>query len=86
MDSELWISHLMAAKRQFALQRAQRQHAAPASHHEDEGRSDFPCPYCYEDHDITSLCTHLEDEHPFESKVVARDGVYQVSEWPPAST
>jgi hypothetical protein len=68
----------MAAKRQFALQRAQRQHAAPASHHdrfddiepEDEGRSDFPCPYCYEDHDITSLCTHLEDEHPFESKVV----------------
>lgn len=37
---------------------------------EDDGRSDFPCPYCYEDHDITSLCTHLEDEHPFESKVV----------------
>ncbi|XP_039839366.1 protein DEHYDRATION-INDUCED 19 homolog 4-like isoform X4 [Panicum virgatum] len=81
MDSELWISRLMAAKRQFALQCAQRQHAAPASHHdrfgyddiepEDEGRSDFPCPYCYEDHDITSLCTHLEDEHPFESKVVA---------------
>jgi hypothetical protein len=33
MDSELWISRLMAAKRQFALQRAQRQHAAPASHH-----------------------------------------------------
>ncbi|OEL37835.1 Protein DEHYDRATION-INDUCED 19-like protein 4 [Dichanthelium oligosanthes] len=70
----------MAAKRQFALQRVQRQHATPASHHErfgyddiepeDEGRSDFPCPYCYEDHDITSLCTHLEDEHPFESKVV----------------
>ncbi|RLM80041.1 fiber protein Fb2 [Panicum miliaceum] len=79
MDSELWISRLMAAKRQFALQRAQRQHAAPASHHdrfddiepEDEGHSDFPCPYCYEDHDITSLCSHLEDEHPFESKVVA---------------
>ncbi|CAN6244108.1 unnamed protein product [Urochloa humidicola] len=81
MDSDLWISRLMAAKRQLALQRAQRQHATPASHHdrfgyddiepEDEGRSDFPCPYCYEDHDITSLCTHLEDEHPFESKIVA---------------
>ncbi|KAL6877594.1 hypothetical protein ACP4OV_012809 [Aristida adscensionis] len=87
MDSDLWISRLMAAKRQFALQRAQRHHAAPASHHgfnvspadrfgyddiepEDEVRSDYPCPYCYEDHDITSLCAHLEDEHPFESKVV----------------
>ncbi|AQK70771.1 drought-induced 19 [Zea mays] len=33
MDSDLWISRLTAAKRQFALQRAQRQHAAPASHH-----------------------------------------------------
>jgi hypothetical protein len=32
--------------------------------------SDFPCPCCYEDHDVTSLCAHLEDEHPFESKIV----------------
>ncbi|CAD6251115.1 unnamed protein product [Miscanthus lutarioriparius] len=80
MDSDLWISSLMAAKRQFALQRTQHQHAAPASHHdrfgyddiepEDDVRSDFPCPYCYEDHDVTSLCAHLEDEHPFESKIV----------------
>jgi len=37
---------------------------------EDDVRSDFPCPYCYEDHDVTSLCAHLEDEHPFESKIV----------------
>ncbi|XP_062223455.1 protein DEHYDRATION-INDUCED 19 homolog 4-like isoform X2 [Phragmites australis] len=81
MDSDLWISRLTAAKRQYALQRAQRHRATLASHHdrfgsddiepEDDIHSDFPCPYCYEDHDITSLCTHLEDEHPFESKVVA---------------
>lgn len=81
MDSDLWISRLTAAKRQFALQRAQRQHAAPASHHdrfgyddiepEDDLHSDFPCPYCYEDHDVASLCAHLEDEHPFESKIVS---------------
>ncbi|PWZ04719.1 Protein DEHYDRATION-INDUCED 19 4 [Zea mays] len=101
MDSDLWISRLTAAKRQFALQRAQREHAAPASHHdrnesisiknnlfmsqintitdrfgyddiepEDDLHSDFPCPYCYEDHDVASLCAHLEDEHPFESKIV----------------
>lgn len=90
MDSDHWISRLMAAKRQYALQRAQNHHhatatatATAASHShldrygyddvepEDEVRPDFPCPYCYEDHDITSLCAHLEDEHPFESKVVA---------------
>lgn len=37
---------------------------------EEELRPDFPCPYCYEDYDIASLCSHLEDEHSFESKVV----------------
>ncbi|KAI8531188.1 hypothetical protein RHMOL_Rhmol11G0117700 [Rhododendron molle] len=66
-------SRLAAAKRQFTLQ----------SHHntsqldrlniddfevEDAVRPDFPCPYCYEDFDIVSLCSHLEDEHSFESK------------------
>ncbi|AQK70768.1 fiber protein Fb2 isoform X1 [Zea mays] len=89
MDSDLWISRLTAAKRQFALQRAQRQHAAPASHHdrfgyddiepEDDLHSDFPCPYCYEDHDVASLCAHLEDEHPFESKIVKHQRVRRVT-------
>ncbi|MBA0615194.1 hypothetical protein Godav_015363, partial [Gossypium davidsonii] len=36
---------------------------------DDEVRPDFPCPYCYEDFDIASLCSHLEDDHPCESKV-----------------
>ncbi|KAL3577024.1 hypothetical protein D5086_022307 [Populus alba] len=36
---------------------------------EEEVRPDFPCPYCYEDFDIGSLCSHLEDEHSYESKV-----------------
>lgn len=35
---------------------------------EEEIRPDFPCPYCYEDFDIASLCSHLEDEHSCESK------------------
>lgn len=30
----------------------------------EELRPDYPCPYCYEDYDIASLCSHLEDEHP----------------------
>ncbi|GJM90988.1 hypothetical protein PR202_ga07321 [Eleusine coracana subsp. coracana] len=94
MDSDHWISRLMAAKRQYALQRAQRHHASPASHNgtlrshrlgyddiepEDEAHSDFPCPYCYEDHDITSLCSHLEDEHPFESKIVRHHRLRRVA-------
>ena len=37
-----------------------------------EVEDDIPCPYCYEDHDIASLCAHLEDEHSFESRVAVR--------------
>lgn len=36
---------------------------------EEEVRPDFPCPYCYEDFDIASLCSHLEEEHSCESRV-----------------
>ncbi|XP_022724178.1 protein DEHYDRATION-INDUCED 19 homolog 4-like isoform X1 [Durio zibethinus] len=74
MDSNFWTSRLAAAKRQYNLQ-----HHHQSSHLdrlsiddfevEDEVRPDFPCPYCYEDFDISSLCSHLENEHPCESKV-----------------
>lgn len=36
---------------------------------EEEVRPDFPCPYCYEDFDVASLCSHLEEEHSCESRV-----------------
>ncbi|XVF87444.1 hypothetical protein PTKIN_Ptkin18bG0120400 [Pterospermum kingtungense] len=75
MDSDFWTSRIAAAKRQYNLQH----HHHHSSHLdrlsiddfevEDEVRPDFPCPYCYEDFDIGSLCSHLEDEHPCESKV-----------------
>ncbi|KAJ9690505.1 hypothetical protein PVL29_012920 [Vitis rotundifolia] len=76
MNTDFWASRLAAAKRQYALQH----------HHntsqldrlsiddfevEDEARPDFPCPYCYEDYDIASLCSHLEDEHSCESRVTS---------------
>ncbi|XP_042500259.1 protein DEHYDRATION-INDUCED 19-like [Macadamia integrifolia] len=73
MDSDLWISRLAAAKRQYALQHHQNSQLDRLNiddfEVEEEVRPDFPCPYCYEDYDIASLCSHLEDEHPFESKV-----------------
>ncbi|CAJ1938458.1 unnamed protein product [Sphenostylis stenocarpa] len=74
MDSDFWTSRLAAAKRQYTLQ-----HHHQNSHLdrlgiddfdvEEEVRPDFPCPYCYEDFDIASLCSHLEDEHSYESGV-----------------
>ncbi|XP_057948592.1 protein DEHYDRATION-INDUCED 19-like [Malania oleifera] len=74
MESEFWASRFDAVKRQYTLQ-----HNHQSSHLdrlniddfevEDEVRPDFSCPYCYEDFDIASLCSHLEDEHPCETKV-----------------
>ncbi|KAM1592921.1 hypothetical protein ACFX1Z_036358 [Malus domestica] len=84
MDSEFWTSRLAAAKRQYSTQ-----HHHQSSHFdrlsiddfevEDEVRPDFPCPYCYEDFDIASLCSHLEDEHSCESKVTRRRRLRRVA-------
>ncbi|XP_011623611.1 protein DEHYDRATION-INDUCED 19 homolog 4 [Amborella trichopoda] len=72
MDSELWTSRLAAAKQQYSLQQ-QHSHLDRLSiddfEVEEDVRVDFPCPYCFDDYDIASLCSHLEDEHPFEAKV-----------------
>nr|TKR99176.1 protein DEHYDRATION-INDUCED 19-like isoform X1 [Populus alba] len=74
MTSNFWTSRIAAAKQQYGSQ-----HHHQSSHLdrfniddfevEEEVRPDFPCPYCYEDFDIGSLCSHLEDEHSYESKV-----------------
>ncbi|MBD4019507.1 hypothetical protein GUI04_10895, partial [Xanthomonas citri pv. citri] len=77
MDSDFWTARLAAAKRQFTMQHHHHHHHQ-SSHLdrlnaddfevEEEIRPDFTCPYCYEDFDIGSLCSHLEDEHSFESR------------------
>ncbi|KAG6419163.1 hypothetical protein SASPL_121376 [Salvia splendens] len=72
MDSDFWTMRLAAAKRQFNMQ---------SNHHsqldrfnvedfvgEEEAQPDYPCPYCYEELDIASICSHLEAEHSYESK------------------
>lgn len=74
MDSDFWTSRLAAAKRQYTLhhhhQGSQLDRLSIDDFEvEDDVRPDFPCPYCYEDFDIASLCSHLEDEHSCESKV-----------------
>ncbi|XP_022639317.1 protein DEHYDRATION-INDUCED 19-like isoform X2 [Vigna umbellata] len=84
MDSDFWTSRLAAAKRQYTLQ-----HHHQNSHLdrlgiddfdvEEEVRPDFPCPYCYEDFDIASLCSHLEDEHSCEARVTRRRRLRRVA-------
>ncbi|KAF3451439.1 hypothetical protein FNV43_RR07534 [Rhamnella rubrinervis] len=69
MDSDFWTSRLAAAKRQYTLQHHHQSSHLDDFEVEDEVRPEFPCPYCYEDFDIASLCSHLEDEHSCESKV-----------------
>lgn len=76
MDSDFWTSRLAAAKRQYTLQQHHHHQSSQIDRLsiddfevEDDVRPDFPCPYCYEDFDIASLCSHLEDEHSCESKV-----------------
>ncbi|KAK7362799.1 hypothetical protein VNO77_04922 [Canavalia gladiata] len=85
MDSDFWTSRLAAAKRQYTLQH----HHHPSSHLdrlgiddfdvEEEVRPDFPCPYCYEDFDLASLCSHLEEEHSCESRVTRRRRLRRVA-------
>ncbi|KAH9618745.1 hypothetical protein KSS87_014598 [Heliosperma pusillum] len=86
MDSDFWTARLAAAKRQFNLQH----HNLHGSSHldrlnmddfevEDEVRPDIPCPYCYEDFDIASLCAHLEDEHSCESRATRRRRLRRVA-------
>ncbi|GMN50744.1 hypothetical protein TIFTF001_019900 [Ficus carica] len=74
MDADFWTSRLAAAKRQYTLQNHhQSSHLDRSSiddfEVEDDVRPEFPCPFCYEDFDIASLCSHLEDEHSYESSV-----------------
>lgn len=35
---------------------------------EDDGRSCFPCPFCYVDIDLCVLCSHLQEDHCFDLK------------------
>ncbi|KAF9672378.1 hypothetical protein SADUNF_Sadunf11G0035400 [Salix dunnii] len=74
MASNFWTSRIAAAKRQYASQHHHRsshldRFSIDDFEVEEEVRPDFPCPYCDEDFDIGSLCSHLEDEHSYESKV-----------------
>ncbi|XP_024983560.1 protein DEHYDRATION-INDUCED 19 homolog 4-like isoform X2 [Cynara cardunculus var. scolymus] len=87
MDSNFWTARLAVAKRQFTTHHHHHHHQSSHLDRlnvddfevEDEIRPDFPCPYCYEDFDIGSLCSHLEDEHSCESKATRRRRLRRVA-------
>ncbi|KAL5772358.1 hypothetical protein ACOSP7_011957 [Xanthoceras sorbifolium] len=85
MDSDFWTSRLAAAKRQYTLQHQHQSYHLDRLNiddfevEDDQVRPDFPCPYCYEDFDIASLCSHLEEEHSCESKVTRRRRLRRVA-------
>ncbi|KAH9563297.1 hypothetical protein CY35_05G119000 [Sphagnum magellanicum] len=74
MDGELWAAMRMSnSKRHHNLQPSYSVHLDQLINLDDvdgdeDMRPEFSCPYCDEDFDITSLCSHLENEHCFESK------------------
>ncbi|CAM8900373.1 unnamed protein product [Rhodiola kirilowii] len=81
MDSDFWSARIAAAKRQYALQHhnhisifdrlSLNDYELEEEEEEMEIRQDFTCPYCYEDFDVVSLCSHIEDEHSSESRAIA---------------
>ncbi|XP_054791834.1 protein DEHYDRATION-INDUCED 19 homolog 4-like isoform X2 [Prosopis cineraria] len=70
MDSDFWTSRLAAAKRQYAFQQQQSSQLDRLGIYdfvvEDDVRPDYSS--SYEDVDIASLCSNLEDEHSCESR------------------
>ncbi|KAJ7525198.1 hypothetical protein O6H91_17G041200 [Diphasiastrum complanatum] len=74
MDGDLWAARMLASKHQQMLQASQslmdRHLSLDDLECDDDIRPDFVCPYCYEEFDIATLCSHLEDEHCFEAKPV----------------
>ncbi|PHT90469.1 hypothetical protein T459_05582 [Capsicum annuum] len=88
MDSDFWTSRLAVAKRQLNLQQHHSYNHQSSQldrlsiddfEVEEEVRPDFPCPYCYEDFDIASLCSHLEEEHSCESRITRRRRLRRVA-------
>lgn len=72
MDGEFWTARMSTSKRHHTFQSPQslidRQINLDDVDGDEELRAEFSCPFCYEEFDISALCSHLEDEHCFESR------------------
>ncbi|KAL9248981.1 DEHYDRATION-INDUCED 19 homolog 3-like protein [Drosera capensis] len=71
MESDSWAARLSSISKhyQFALQsRSDLLLGFEEIDVEDDVREEFGCPFCPEYFDIVGLCSHIDDEHPLESK------------------
>jgi hypothetical protein len=72
MDGEFWAARMSPSKRHHTFQPPQtildRQVNLDDVDGDEDMRAEFSCPYCYEEFDIAALCSHLEEEHCFESR------------------
>lgn len=72
MDGEFWTARMSTSKRHHTLQPSHslidRQINLDDVDGDEDLRAEFSCPYCYEEFDISALCSHLEEEHCFESR------------------
>ncbi|XP_015882475.1 protein DEHYDRATION-INDUCED 19 homolog 5 isoform X2 [Ziziphus jujuba] len=72
MDVDFWPSKVHTARHLSAVYAA-RLHsdhnlAMDDSEGDDDAKTCFPCPFCYVDIEVTTLCIHLQEEHCFDLK------------------
>ncbi|GMN46023.1 hypothetical protein TIFTF001_015188 [Ficus carica] len=73
MDVDFWSSRVHSARHFSAAVPASRLHSGDRNSALDDAEGDdrkpcFPCPFCYVDIEITTLCIHLQEEHCFDFK------------------
>lgn len=64
----MWAARLISKRQQYILDHQLCLDEVEGD--EEELRPEFACPYCFEPLDIFSLCSHVADEHCFESRPV----------------
>ncbi|KAF4350333.1 hypothetical protein F8388_010889 [Cannabis sativa] len=68
MDVDFWASRVHSAKHLSARLHSDRSFALDATDEDEDVKPCFPCPFCYVDIEVTSLCIHLQEEHCFDLK------------------
>ncbi|PON96746.1 Dehydration-induced protein [Trema orientale] len=70
MDVDFWASRAHSARHFSAVQAARlhsdRSFTLDAVEGDEDTKPCFPCPFCYVDIEVTSLCIHLQEEHCFD--------------------
>ncbi|CAN4099269.1 unnamed protein product [Withania somnifera] len=77
MDVDFWTTKINSAKNLSAVQCTHLSNSVSHLNEENEAedvRAWFPCPFCYVDIEVPTLCSHLQDEHCFE----LTDAVYPI--------